>query len=159
MSTSAPSTVARLLGLAGLIPFLMGATGLWLVTGPERAAIAGALLAYGAVIVSFLGGIHWGLVMRDTQSPAQTLLKTLTQPRAFQLVWGVTPSLLAWGALLLPARWGLLLTATALLVCYGFDRVLYSRMGLWGWLGMRGLLTGVATACCVAGAAALLLTR
>ena len=49
-----------------------------------------ASLDYAAVILAFMGAIHWGLAMRDRSGAG-----------AGPYLWGVTPSLLAWLALLL----------------------------------------------------------
>jgi hypothetical protein len=55
-----PGNAAWALGIAGLLPFVASAAGLWLLA-PDWASFAAlALLTYAAVIVSFLGGIHWG---------------------------------------------------------------------------------------------------
>ncbi|MDP1565966.1 MAG: DUF3429 domain-containing protein [Polaromonas sp.] len=137
-----PSALARVLGVAGLLPFMAGAAAVWLL-GPQDRLPAAALLAYAALIASFLGGIHWGLAMRD--APAN----------AAQLLWGVSPSLLGWLAVLLPPRWGLLLAPATLIACYAVDRRLYLRFGLGDWLGLRARLTGVASTCCLLGALAL----
>ena len=112
-----------------------------MLPAPGLQAWAGtALAAYGALIASFLGGIHWGLAMQGQQ------------PVNLRLLWGVSPSLLAWIAVLLPLSAGLLLLAMLLLACYAVDRRLYASAGLSGWLGLRLQLTGVAAASCLAGA-------
>jgi len=49
------------LGYAGLAPFVGLALLLWLVSPDLHPFVALALAAYGAAIVSFLGGIHWGI--------------------------------------------------------------------------------------------------
>ncbi|MBC7601019.1 MAG: DUF3429 domain-containing protein [Polaromonas sp.] len=136
-----PSILARVLGAAGLLPFIAGAAAVWLV-GPQDRLPAAALLAYAALIASFLGGIHWGLAMRD--APAD----------AAQLLWGVSPSLLGWLAVLLPPRWGLLLAPATLIACYAVDCRIYRRLGLGSWLGLRAALTVVASVCCLLGALA-----
>ena len=136
-----PSTAARVLGLAGLLPFIAGAAALAGLEAPGlRAWAATALVAYGALIATFLGGIHWGLAMRGVQ------------PVSVRLGWGVSPSLLAWMALLLPVNLGLGLLAALLAACYAVDRTLYASAGLSGWLGLRLQLTSVATLSCLAGA-------
>ncbi|MFM7001541.1 MAG: DUF3429 domain-containing protein, partial [Limnohabitans sp.] len=74
----------RSLGFAGLIPFVFLALCLWLV-GPElHPYVALSMQGYGAVIVSFLGGIHWGVGFRNA----------LTEPNApaIHFTWGVVPS-------------------------------------------------------------------
>jgi hypothetical protein len=147
---SGPSALAWRLGFGGLIPFVGLAAALW-VLRPADGPLAGtALLGYGATIASFLGAIHWGLVMRD-----QDVQTTPWQPMS-SLLWGVVPSLLGWVALLLSPAPGLLLIATLLWACYAVDRVLYPRSRLRAWLPMRWWLTAVASVSCVAGAAALL---
>lgn len=144
-SKPGPSLWARRLGFAGLIPFVSLAAVLWMAR-PEGWPMAGmSLLGYGATIASFLGAIHWGLVMRE--GPAQPVPS---------LLWGVVPSLLGWVALLLGPAPGLLLMAALLWACLAVDRVLYSRYQLQAWLPMRWQLTVVASISCLAGAAALL---
>lgn len=138
---STPSATARVLGLAGLLPFVAGALALALLDAPGLKAWAGtALTVYGALIATFLGGIHWGLAMQDVQ------------PVNVRLGWGVSPSLLAWVALLLPVGMGLPWLAVLLVTCYAVDRTLYASAGLSGWLGLRLQLTSVATLSCLVGA-------
>ena len=140
-----PSPWAQRLGAAGLIPFVLLAAGLWVLAPPLQPFVAQALVGYGATIASFLGALHWGLVMRDASRQTPALL-----------AWGVMPSLLAWAALLVGPAPGLLVMAAVLWVCYTFDRLIYPRFQVQGWLPMRLTLTAVASLSCVAGAARLL---
>ena len=80
--------LALLLGLAGLIPF--AACGYGAVGGYGEPA-AQALAAYGAVILAFLGGVHWGFALPDPSG----------RGGAARLGLGVVPSLIGWVALLL----------------------------------------------------------
>lgn len=129
---------ALALGYAGLIPFVAGALATWVLGDEPRAAAAFALVGYGAVIVSFLGGIHWGL--------------GFLRGDAVRFVWGVVPSLVAWPALLLPAAAGLALLAATLVACYAVDRRVYPAYELQRWLPLRLHLSAVAAACCAAAA-------
>ncbi len=52
------------LGAGGLIPFFAGAMGLWAAPFAWREEILNAVLIYGAVILSFIGAVHWGLALR-----------------------------------------------------------------------------------------------
>jgi len=139
-----PSLWGRRLGYGGLIPFVGLAVALWVAPPADWPLARMALLGYGAVISSFLGAIHWGLVMREGS----------VLPVA-SLVWGVVPSLLGWLALLLGTAPGLVLTAALLWACFAVDSVLYPRYQLQAWLPMRLRLTVVASISCLAGAAAL----
>jgi hypothetical protein len=141
--TAGPSVWALRLGYGGLIPFVSLAAALWVAPPGDWPLARMALLGYGGTISSFLGAIHWGLVMRDG----------LAQPVP-SLLWGVVPSLLAWVALVLGHAPGLLLIAVVLWACFAVDRVLYPRYQLQAWLPMRLRLTLVASVSCLVGAAA-----
>jgi len=85
-----PFTAA--LGYGGLVPFAACALAILLVPDPEvRHLIGRVLLGYGAVILSFLGGVHWGLALRGGAGKASGML-----------AMGVVPSLVGWATLLLP---------------------------------------------------------
>jgi Protein of unknown function (DUF3429) len=140
MNAPLDKTILRL-GYGGLVPFAGLAVLLWLVPPRLQGVIALSLLGYGALIASFLGGIHWGtgFLMGDAA------------PRT-QFVWGVVPSLLAWLALMLPPRTGLVMLALVLLACFLADRMTYPAIGLGRWLPMRLQLTVVAVISCLLGA-------
>ena len=129
------------LGYAGLLPFVAGAMLVWLVRPDARPYTLLALSAYAAVIVSFLGGIHWGLALR------------LPEPPPVLLGWGVVPSLVAWLAVMMPASSGLVVLGAMLLACYAVDRRLYPVYGAAHWLTLRFRLSAVAAASCFIGAA------
>ena len=93
----------RRLGYAGLAPFVILAFLLWLVDADLHPFIALAMAGYGAVIVSFLGGIHWGIGLRHN-----------APQRKLHMAWGVMPSLVAWIAVIMPAYAGLPLLAMLL---------------------------------------------
>lgn len=133
------------MGYGGLIPFAVLAVALWTVPPEQRAWVAFALLGYAAVIASFLGALHWGLVLRDASRQSLVLLG-----------WGVLPSLVAWLALLAGPGTGLPLIAALLWTCFAVDRVVYPRHQVQGWLPMRLVLTCIASVSCVAGALAVL---
>ncbi len=95
---------AKWLGATGAIPFVT--TAIVAAFGPENwsAWAAHALAYYGAVILSFLGGIHWGLAISDNGA---------AKISAARLCWSVVPSLIAWGALLMPLFYGLMVLTAA----------------------------------------------
>jgi len=58
------SSPAEAAGYAGVLPFALALLGLVLLpTRPERELAQRALLAYGAVILAFVGGVHFGLML------------------------------------------------------------------------------------------------
>ncbi len=79
--------IAQILGYAGLIPFVFLALDP-LLTGFISAPLARlSLLSYGAIILSFLGGIIWG--------------RSLDNPQAGgAMIVSVVLSLAGWGAIL-----------------------------------------------------------
>ncbi len=119
------------LGYAGLVPFVACVLGIALLDGEQRAFAVRALIGYGAVILSFLGAVHWGVALSRT-GPAT----------ARTLVAGVLPSLTGWVALLLPQRFAL----TLLVVCFGVfwlyeHRVLGESLLPQSYLRLRRYLT------------------
>jgi ABC-type amino acid transport system permease subunit len=136
----------KLLAYAGLTPFVGLAVLLWLVDPDLHPFVALAMTGYGASIVSFLGGIHWGIGFRNVSRMHNAPL--------FNFGWGVVPSLLAWVAITMPAFAGLPLLAAILFLCYAVDRKTYPEVGLEEWLPMRWHLTWVAALSCLMGAAA-----
>lgn len=116
-----PPLAASSLGYLGLIPFIALAALVFIAPEPMRASASFGLLAYGATILSFLGGIHWGLAIA---SPSLT-----PRLRALHLGLGVVPQLLGWAALLAPPALGHVLTAAGLLAILGADSIA-ARSGL-----------------------------
>ncbi|AQZ95658.1 DUF3429 domain-containing protein [Halopseudomonas phragmitis] len=88
-----PPRLAVGLGMVGMIPFVTGALGLWVTPEVWRERVMEELLGYAAVILAFMGAIHWGLAMRAEES---------SEKAPFQLGLSVIPPLLGWVALSLP---------------------------------------------------------
>lgn len=121
---------ARWIGYAGLIPFVAALLG-FLASGEARQAyFANQFIAYGAVILSFVGAVHWGLALNSGGM------------RIMRLAFSVLPALLAWAALLLPvavAAW-LLLASFLLLRFWEASPPVALSMPAW-YRGMRTRLT------------------
>jgi hypothetical protein len=119
------------------MPFLDEATRPW---------AAHALLAYGATILSFLGGIHWGLAISTAGGTGTDRLPT-------RLFLSVMPSLAGWVALLVAGKSGLLLLAIAIAAMLAVD-LRATRLGdapLW-YPRLRIPLSGVVVASLLLGA-------
>lgn len=130
--------LAWVLSLAGLIPFA-GLT-LLLFVWPDivqRGFAALALATYGAVILSFLGGVRWGAAL-DGKQPAATF------------VLSMVPPLLGWFALALPLPFP-----------FAVQAVGFALHGLWDWqagrsdalpgwfINLRLTLSSLVTACLI----------
>ena len=139
--TAAPPRWALRLGYAGLLPFVAGAALVWLVNAEAHPYVTLGLAAYGATIVSFLGGIHWGVAFREAEP----------DPRLF--IWGVVPTFGAWLGVMMPPSAGLVVLGAMLALCYAVDRRLYALHGLERWLTLRFRLSAVAALCCFIAAA------
>ena len=138
---SEPALWVLRLGYAGLAPFVIGALTVWLVSHDLTPFAMLGLAAYAAVIASFLGGIYWGLAMREGQASP-----------LFPFVWGVVPSLVAAVAVIMPPWAGLVVLGFLLIACYLVDRKQYRLFHMNGWLTLRFRLTVVASLCCFLGA-------
>jgi len=133
--------VAQRLGYLALVPFLIGAASIWLVHADVRGYAVLAMSAYAAVVLAFLGGIHWGFGFVRADAPAALYL------------WGVVPALVASVALLMQPVAALVIHGVMLVACYAVDRRVYPRHGAQRWLVLRFRLTGVAALSCFLGAA------
>jgi hypothetical protein len=112
----------RRLGYAGLIPFVFLALCLWLVGPDLHPYVALSMQGYGAVIVSFLGGIHWGVGFRNALiTPTH---RASTSPGAWR------PRSVAWVGVMMPAFAGLPLLGFVLIGCYLMDRRTWPAAGL-----------------------------
>lgn len=80
------------LGYAGLLPFVAALLGFVLGGELRQPYFARQFIAYGAVILSFVGAVHWGRALGAGRMPVM------------RMSIGILPALLAWAALLLPAR-------------------------------------------------------
>jgi hypothetical protein len=84
------------LGAFGVIPFALLAGAGFVLPSPTKEQVAFALAAYGAVILSFLGGIHWGLAIAESGRARRN------GASSSRLTVSVVPALVGWCALLLP---------------------------------------------------------
>ncbi len=83
--------LALILGIAGIIPFAV--FGIAAVGESSESALTATrgLVGYGAVILAFLGGVHWGFTLDEPE---------LARSVRVRLTLGVIPSLIGWAAIL-----------------------------------------------------------
>ena len=126
------------LGLAGAIPFV-ALSGLISLPHfdinlglPER-LLHHALLTYGALIASFLGGVRWGISFAAPSVRQSSLF-----------VVSIAPSLFAWLALALPRPYDLIILITLFLCLLVVDIQLVKERLVPRWFGsLRVLLSAV----------------
>lgn len=130
----AADRLQRLLGYGGVLPFLIGLVVIAAAgEGPLQEWASRLTLGYGAVILSFLGAVHWGrLLERGTLHEAPMV--------AF---WGVLPAVVGWATLALPVAWALPVQVLAFVEVYLMDRqLLWREPAAGGYLRLRARLTG-----------------
>jgi hypothetical protein len=137
------------LGIGGLAPFLVLAVAL--LAGSDlpliggEAAIRAALMAYAVAILSFLGGVRWGIAMG--YSGGRLAVR--------DFVIAVVPAIVGWGAALLPAATGLWVMTLAFVLLGLMDYGLACRTVAPEWYGrLRLALTGIVSAALAAAALA-----
>lgn len=136
--SSRPTAVAWL-GYGGLLPFVGIALVCWLEPN-HRSWWLEMLLGYGAVILSFVGALHWGFAMVH---PA-----TAGRPMNGMYAWSVMPSLVGWLALLAHPSAGASLLIAGFVTQYWQDWRLSRVLPLPAWyLPLRLQLTVVACLC------------
>jgi len=115
------------LGVLGLAPFVLMTFAI--LTADEPSAIwARAMLFYGATILAFLGGIHWGLALSGERD-ANLAQGSEQTSQTVMLILGVAAQLFGFGALLLPMTVALASVGAALLAVLGLD-LFYVRIRL-----------------------------
>lgn len=132
-ATNAPSSVTsseasamtqtprmpQLLGYAGTLPFLVGALATTMF--PDADNPARATQIYGSAILSFLGGVHWGIALRGPLS--QSASASLFNLPARDFFVSVVPSLVGSTAAIAPPHPGLAMLASSFAAFFVYDRI------------------------------------
>lgn len=79
--------MALVLGYLGLVPFVSLSLALWFTSAEITNSVNEALLLYSAIILSFMGAVHWGFASADAKKFNHK-----------QLALSVIPALIAWFA-------------------------------------------------------------
>lgn len=122
--------LASLMGFGGLVPFFVCAGAAHSGVSPWAGLALIISGVYGAVILSFIGAVHWGLAMRGDRSPAW-------------FVWSILPALYAWPPIVfLDTRVALLALVPGFVISWNVDRRA-AKAGLiphW-YMRLRNMLT------------------
>lgn len=129
---------ARLLGFGGLLPFVILAAATMMELHTPFAPAHALLIGYGAVILSFVGALHWGAQLSADKLSADKL-------SAGSFIWSVVPALIGWVALMLPAKLGAFCLIGGLVMCWGYDMRLIRKKEWPSFMGaLRTILTAIA---------------
>ena len=125
------------LTLASAVPFVALSVAVSARMFDDNGFVIHTLLTYSAVILSFLGGIHWGIAVSSYSHDKKTANMLITE--------SVLPSILAWGVLLhAPLHIQLLVLTVLFTFVWAIDSVLVGRkiVPLW-FFEIRCIITPV----------------
>jgi len=139
--SSANSQLPARIPKAALLPGLLGLTPFWALAlstiagaGIDPLLALTALIMYGAIILSFVGALWWGLAVH---APAKA-------PRDSLFVWSVIPALIGWFATLALPDVGLRMLMAGLALQWVLDGMLVRKVPelIPGWMfRLRTMLT------------------
>ena len=122
-----------------MIPFVIFSIGSWVPLPVVHDAVT-ILIAYAAVILSFIGAVHWGIVMSNNEDR-----------HSMQLLASVVPSLVGWIALLIPVTPALIILLLGFIIHILYDWSMHKKLVFPEWyLPMRVRLTSFVSICLVA---------
>ena len=135
------------LALAGAIPFIALAASLTTFEPMLGVVILDRymlLISYAAIIITFIGAVHWGVAIAS-EHPKRNLL----------LIYSVLPSLLAWALINVLMDWSVQLIMLAALIVLVFiaDRLLVFESVAQDYGKLRLTLTLIVASSLLAGAA------
>jgi len=123
-----------MLGAAGLIPFIVLAVMLWALPLGYSTTALRWLLAYSAVILSFVGALHFGVALVHPEMDARD--------RGLLMAWSAVPALAAWLALALPPLAGVVVMLVMFIIQLIADHRLVRHFPITAWfLRLRQRLT------------------
>ena len=134
--------LAVILSVAGIIPFIMCGLGAVATNTVTSLPAVNLLIAYSAIVLSFLGGVHWGLTLATEHDPAE-------RPR---LLGGVLAAVLSWAVVavtiytLHPSMGLALMIALFILGVAAEWRAHHRGWVPSGYIGMRIVITVVVVA-------------
>lgn len=132
-----PPLIVTVLGWAGVAPFA-ALSGTIAFGGGEQLTpwAVSKLVPYAAIILTFMGGVHWGLIMnRET-------------PDNRMYVVGIAPSLVAVAAIFVEGVLGLILLAAGFLALVIYDvRIVGQKYAPQWYATLRMQLTAAVVTC------------
>jgi hypothetical protein len=136
LNTQTRVFIPRLLGYLGLIPFIVSSALIWIPLYHHTALES--LSIYAAVILTFVGGVHWGIAVLRTQQTSSLRVSS-------QFIFSVVPSLIAWITIVFINPYALIILAISFVLFWLIEKLHYQQP-LPAWYSqLRNHLTLVAT--------------
>ncbi len=110
------------------LPTLLAGT-LWFVEPLWKHFLTSALLTHMALVLTFLGGIHWGIAMR--------FMATDSRMPMFHFLWGPVPGYTAWLLLMTAAPIAVGCLMVLGLATFWVDLRTWPGSGLGPWMRLR----------------------
>jgi hypothetical protein len=127
--------LAHKIGFLGLIPFCLLSLLCWVVHSGWLPYFIRAQLYYGIAILSFLGGLHWGVAMMAKNVAPEDIRRAL--------LWGVIPTIFAWCSMV-NVGLAFAVQIVGFVVLYKVDKKMYAIYDLPEWFAtLRYKLTRV----------------
>lgn len=134
--------IAMLLGWAGVLPFAaLSAFIAFAGNDPFQPWALSKLVAYGAIILTFMGGVHWGLIMNRETSDN------------WKYVVGIAPSLVAVVAVVVEGVPAIVLLAAGFLALLIYDMQIVRQKYAPQWYSALRLQLTAAVGICLTVAA------
>lgn len=111
--SSDTKTIVYYLSYGGLIPFVAALCCFFLFDDPLRSFALNAFIAYAAVILSFVGAVHWGFLLKTDNVLNRNLLLCLS----------VLPGLVGWVALLMEQKFALIIFAVSYPLLFIYEKL------------------------------------
>lgn len=142
LNTQTSVFIPRLLGYSGLIPFIISSALIWIPQYHQTAFES--LSIYSAIIVTFIGGVHWGIAVQLTQQAIPSRVNS-------QFIFSVIPSLIAWVAIVFIQSYTLIILAISFVLFRLIEKLHYiQHLPAW-YSQLRNHLTLVATLSIIVG--------
>lgn len=126
--------LAHLLGMGGLVPFVLISLACWIVHPGWLGAFIRGQMAYGIALLAFMGGIHWGAAVVTHDMTAEQTKKVL--------MWGALPPLATWVAMLIDVGLGFAAMMGCFVLTNHVDKRFYQWYHMPEWLmKLRNRLT------------------
>ena len=125
-----------LIGILGLLPFVLGLVDLW-INKNELIFKINLPKYYGAIILTFLGSKYWGIILN-----LNNIKKISNQLKVSIVIWSILPSIIAITVLIIQSSVSIIILALGFLSCQIVDELLYNKIDFPYWyIILRRILT------------------